>query len=379
MRQKTASRFNITAILLFLLFVGGVIWWSIQSVTTQSFVPPHLVEQRRHVVVIGDSISFGHRDCTTNGQFDISACKIEKNTYGYLFARDTMADGGTFSNLAYSGSTATCSHDCTKSATDYPADPNGFRNKFSSPMITLPEDPSAISNSSLVFSEASGERRANTGEFSNLTNTTVLVAYGRNDVNRPPISLKDFINAYQHTLNGLPDSNEIIALTVFPQTDSFWRIVANDITLYKKVGNNPHLSTLQQLDHAFSAEIWKLAATKHAQVAPIHEYFFFHPSQDYFSSDGLHPSAAGHLEIEKILLQHTSPVIETDISDFADKTISIQSTEETYGEILTEKPDGSFVSAQPFMSTKEKPYTLLVPTSKTIIFSNHPVVMYLHS
>jgi lysophospholipase L1-like esterase len=354
----------------------GIIIGTIGILITIAFVPLYLNKRNqdarssaaissKKMYAIGDSITFGHRDCV-NGV----VCELEPDTYLSNYANTRSArDNVQFSyhNLAYSGTAVQGSLSNTS-----------FQNAYKDSSLSTPDNQASIQKSErLTNKREGGEARAKQGEFDNITNSTVIMAYGRNDVSKSK-TVESFKASYEQLLKRVNNSNERIILTVPPMSYNGWR---QYMPTSSPITNYPYAIDLAEypteLDSFYSSQLWELASQYGAKIVPVHEHFMLNPQDqtNYFSSDQIHPSKSGHKIISNLMLNETSNVYRKDISSQVPVnklfTIKPDNARKTYGHIVYYN-QGKFLASTPFMINPGQSYTVENIGTQTAVYTTQP-------
>ena len=285
------------------------------------------------VLLIGDSIGYGHRDCT------ITSCQLEENTFLSLYA---------------------------------------FRGGANSIVNAAISETSA---SNVNPDTMSGQARAQAGEFDDVTNTESIIEYGRNDINRGIASDTDFYEALMDIGNSLLSpgeniverNNNLVFMTIPPMTPTSWISAAGKRTArpeYKEQIASTEYPI--EYDSIFSARIWEAAQELGADIVPVHEYFYFHPDDRYFSTDGIHPSSEG-VKLLTWLFSFRGGVMQTDLNSIPlNSTISATSNAHGFGMVVSKK-DGQIIKAAPIEFYENKSISFLKTDGDVTLFSSVPI------
>ncbi|MBP7966980.1 hypothetical protein KAZ66_01790 [Candidatus Woesebacteria bacterium] len=316
---------------------------------------------------LGDSILVGQKDCTINPIL----CFFEAYTYLYLLANQARSTQSIqYINAGYGGTTA-----YGTSSYVNPPYKNGFINKST----TIPNTQTVLSRpENLTSSGKSGLLRANEGEFSQVQGSDVIISYGRNDVNMASISIDNFASAMTQIVASFNNTNNITLLTIPPMNPTAWSLYVPPASRRKEFDARIRSHSFPiELDRFFSAQIWELAYKKNMEIVPVHENLYFYPNTAYFSSDGIHPSSNGHVQLYN-LIRNRSKVIQNTLNTVS-KDESFKITGNNTGQIVF-KQNGSFYYSEAFQSTDAKPfyYTKITTdgtvyaTGKSMTVSNVP-------
>jgi lysophospholipase L1-like esterase len=356
-------------ILLSLFIIGQNITPNRFSTTSDKTISPLLPTVKtlnfNKVYGLGDSITFGHRECYPTD----ANCVIEPQTYVYLYAKSVLPNRSVWGNFGASGTTAAGEVNGLNSAIN---SPNSFINKQTELPDIIPAD-----KENLTLNNKTGEQRAKLGEFKNINQAEVLIAYGRNDVGIPSISVEDFKKALITISQTIKQNttNTTTLLTIPPIAEDWWpRYFADMLTVrrpqYAPLIKDPGYPV--ELDSFFSAQVWEAAFETNSFVVPVHEYLLFHPQLQYFSSDGLHPSGRGQQILADIILNYKNKVIKTTTESVLGDQFLVTSNSIGYGQVVFRENNGDFYYSQPFEITPGQ-NLVFSKMKNTVIYSTVPI------
>ena len=335
----------------------------LQKVNTDSRSGASSARPVINVYALGDSITFGHKDCKS------SPCTFEKNTYLSNYSAG-LASGATatFHNYALSGTKA-FGNTLINSATV-------FKNGYIQKAVVAPNNQSALeSESNLTQNNNQGQYLLNTGYFSAIKGGKVFLAYGRNDVNNANETIDDFKTAEADLVKTLnSQENTVTIITIPPMSPQAWadyvpsskRTRAFDVSIKSQVYP-------VELDAFYASKQWEVAYETNSTIVPLSEYFANNYKSDYFSNDGIHPSTTGHKLISDLIASTSSKVERTDLSSQSNGSIiTLSATAQGYGQIVY-KTGTTFVYSQPFQVAPNMPYTLEKITNNAYVYSTVPV------
>ncbi|MDO8658812.1 MAG: SdrD B-like domain-containing protein, partial [Candidatus Levybacteria bacterium] len=321
-----------------------------------------------NIVALGDSITFAAVDCTSSAT---SSCVLGPNTYLYLYASSVLPNGSVYSNYAYSGTTASCVGACPTTDPIITPDATHVLNSYINKDSILPNNQSGIIQvANMAVRYAPGLARSQMGQFDNFTNSEVIIAWGRNDI---PLSIDQYKNAINSIANRIKTNptNIVTFLTIPPMSKNGW-------AMYQPFSVRRHdfddritdQSYPKELDTFFSAKVWEVAYETDSYIVPFSEYMMKFPHPEYFSSDEIHPTSAGHKLIADLIKTAKGKVQKKGLETISiNSKFVIRSTQPVYGQIISNK-NGQFYYSEQFYVDESNPYIGSKLTNDVSVYSN---------